>query len=59
MNPTIKALVSVVLMTATAACATQPTCSGKEMIAMKATGFDEDRIESMCTARRLDINAIT
>jgi len=29
------------------------------MIAMKDKGFDENRIESMCMSRRLDIGGIT
>ena len=57
MSATIKTLLSVVLLTATAACATQPKCTGEEMVAMRAGGFGEERIESVCTARRFDFAA--
>lgn len=58
MSATIKTFMSVVLLTTTAACATQPTCTGEEMIAMRAGGFDQERIESMCMARRFDLTAL-
>ena len=49
---------TIILLTFTA-CATQPTCSGEEMIAMKDKGFEQNRIEAMCMSRRLDIGGIT
>jgi hypothetical protein len=48
---------AIVLLTSTA-CVTQPTCNVEEMIAMKDKGFDENRIESMCMSRRLDIGGM-
>ena len=49
---------AILLLTSTA-CVTQPTCSVEEMIAMKDKGFDENRIEAMCTSRRADIKGVT
>ena len=48
---------AIVLLTSTA-CVTQPTCNVEEMIVMKDKGFDENRIESMCMSRRLDIGGM-
>jgi hypothetical protein len=49
---------AIILLTSTA-CVTQPTCSVEEMIAMKDKGFDENRIEAMCTSSRADIKGVT
>ena len=58
MKRLITTFASAIILLASTACVTQPTCSGEEMIAMKDKGFDENRIESMCMSRRLDIGGI-
>ena len=59
MKRLITTFASAILLLTSTACVTQPTCSGEEMIAMKDKGFDQNRIETMCMSRRLDIGAIT
>jgi hypothetical protein len=59
MKRLINTFASAIILLAFTACATQPTCSGEEMIAMKDKGFDQNRIEAMCMSRRLDIGGIT
>ena len=59
MKRLITTFASAIFLLTFTACATQPTCSGEEMIAMKDKGFDQNRIEAMCMSRRLDIGGIT
>lgn len=56
MKRLINTFASAILLLTSTACVTQPTCSVKEMIAMKDKGFDQNRIEAMCMSRRLDLD---
>ena len=58
MKRLITTFASAILLLTSTACVTQPTCNVEEMIAMKDKGFDENRIESMCMSRRLDIGGM-
>ena len=59
MKRLVTTFASALLLLTSTACVTQPTCNVEEMIVMKDKGFDENRIESMCMSRRLDIVGIT
>ena len=58
MKRLINTFAAAILLLTSTACVTQPTCNVEEMIVMKDKGFDENRIESMCMSRRLDIGGI-
>ena len=58
MKRLITTFASAILLLTFTACATQPTCSGEEMIAMKDKGFEQNRIEAMCTSSRLDMSGM-
>ena len=59
MKRLIATFASAILLLTSTACVSQRTCSGKEMIAMKDKGFDQNRIEDLCTSRRPDIKGMT
>lgn len=59
MKRLITTFASAILLLTSTACVSQRTCSGKEMIAMKDKGFDQNRIEDLCTSRRPDIKGMT
>ena len=56
MKRLITTFASAILLLTSTACVTQTTCSIEEMIAMKDKGFEQNRIEAMCTSSRLDMS---
>ena len=58
MKRLITTFASAIILLASTACVTQPTCNVEEMIVMKDKGFDQNRIEAMCMSRRLDIGGM-
>jgi len=59
MKRLITTFASAILLLSSTACVSQLTCSEEKMIAMKNSGFDQNRIESMCMSRRLDSKSVT
>ncbi len=58
MTRSLATFTSIILLISSTGCVMQRSCSSQDMIAMKKSGFAADRIESACTTRRFDVDAI-